>query len=224
MQAISSQQQADALHCRGMGKRYDQYCPIAHALELVGERWALLVVRELMHGPKRYTDLADSLGIGTNILAARLRDLEACGVVDEAEAAAPGRLPRLRAHRLRPRAEGGHAGAGALGRSVPRPPHRRARAVPRLARERPRLGARPDRAARQVRVPRRGRGRLHRRRPGPARAGRRSPTSSWKATRWASTTCSWIGRRTSCPSAGDHELLGRLLDVRPRPVEEPVGT
>ena len=62
-------------------KRYDQYCPIAHALELVGERWALLVVRELMHGPKRYTDLAERLGIGTNILAARLRDLEACGVV-----------------------------------------------------------------------------------------------------------------------------------------------
>jgi DNA-binding HxlR family transcriptional regulator len=63
-------------------KRYDQYCPIAHALELVGERWSLLIVRELMHGPKRYTDLAEHLpGIGTNILAARLRDLEACGVV-----------------------------------------------------------------------------------------------------------------------------------------------
>ena len=65
-----------------MKKRYDQYCPVAHALDLVGERWALLVVRELMHGPKRYTDLADHLpGIGTNILASRLRDLEACGIV-----------------------------------------------------------------------------------------------------------------------------------------------
>jgi DNA-binding HxlR family transcriptional regulator len=65
-----------------MTKRYDQYCPVAHALDLVGERWALLVVRELMHGPKRYTDLAAHLpGIGTNILASRLRDLEACGVV-----------------------------------------------------------------------------------------------------------------------------------------------
>ena len=64
-----------------MAKRYDQYCPIAHALDLVGERWALLVVRELMNGPKRYTDLAECLGIGTNILAARLRDLEAGGVV-----------------------------------------------------------------------------------------------------------------------------------------------
>src|SRR5687767_10775251 len=65
-----------------MRKRYEQYCPVAHALALVGERWALLVVRELMHGPKRYTDLAEHLpGIGTNILAARLRDLERHGVV-----------------------------------------------------------------------------------------------------------------------------------------------
>jgi DNA-binding HxlR family transcriptional regulator len=65
-----------------VSKRYDQYCPIAHALGLVGERWALLIVRELLHGPQRYTDLAASLpGIGTNILAARLRELEGCGLV-----------------------------------------------------------------------------------------------------------------------------------------------
>ena len=65
-----------------MRKSYDQYCPVAHALDLVGERWSLLVVRELMRGPKRYTDLADHLpGIGTNILAARLRDLETYGIV-----------------------------------------------------------------------------------------------------------------------------------------------
>jgi DNA-binding HxlR family transcriptional regulator len=65
-----------------MAKRFDQYCPVAHALCLVGERWALLVVRELLRGPRRYTDLASGLpGIGTNILAARLRDLEAAGVV-----------------------------------------------------------------------------------------------------------------------------------------------
>jgi DNA-binding HxlR family transcriptional regulator len=67
-----------------MPKHYDQYCPVAHALELVGERWSLLVVRELMNGPKRYTDLAEHLpGIGTNILASRLRDLEAGGVVSK---------------------------------------------------------------------------------------------------------------------------------------------
>src|SRR3954454_14681382 len=65
-----------------MAKRYEQYCPMAHALDLVGDRWALLVVRELMHGPKRYTDLVEHLpGIGTNILPARLRDLEGHGVV-----------------------------------------------------------------------------------------------------------------------------------------------
>jgi DNA-binding HxlR family transcriptional regulator len=65
-----------------MPKRYDQYCPMAHALDLIGERWALLVVRELMHGPKRYTDLAEALsGIGSNVLASRLKDLEGCGLV-----------------------------------------------------------------------------------------------------------------------------------------------
>jgi DNA-binding HxlR family transcriptional regulator len=63
-------------------KRYGQYCPVAHALDLVGERWSLLIVRELMLGQRRYTDLAEALpGLGTNILAARLRDLEGGGVV-----------------------------------------------------------------------------------------------------------------------------------------------
>jgi DNA-binding HxlR family transcriptional regulator len=67
-----------------MAKRFDQYCPIAHALSLVGERWALLVVRELLKGPKRYTDLIEGLpGIGTNVLAARLKDLEEGGVVQK---------------------------------------------------------------------------------------------------------------------------------------------
>jgi DNA-binding HxlR family transcriptional regulator/putative sterol carrier protein len=67
-----------------MARKFDQYCPMAHALSLVGERWSLLIVRELMHGPKRYTDLTNGLpGIGTNILAARLRELEECGVVEK---------------------------------------------------------------------------------------------------------------------------------------------
>jgi DNA-binding HxlR family transcriptional regulator len=65
-----------------MAKKFEQYCPVAHALELVGERWSLLIVRELLKGPKRYTDLADALPrIGTNVLAARLKDLEACDVI-----------------------------------------------------------------------------------------------------------------------------------------------
>src|SRR5919197_2367080 len=82
LQVFPSQQQADLLHFRAMVKRYDAYCPVAHALAVVGEKWALLVVLELVHGPKRYTDLVEHLpGIGTNILASRLRDLEAAGVV-----------------------------------------------------------------------------------------------------------------------------------------------
>jgi DNA-binding HxlR family transcriptional regulator len=65
-----------------MQKRYDAYCPVAHALGLVGERWSLLVILELLHGPKRYTDLVGNLpGIGTNVLASRLRDLESGGIV-----------------------------------------------------------------------------------------------------------------------------------------------
>src|SRR5262249_41572083 len=73
-----------------MAKRYDQYCPVAHAMSLVGERWALLVVRELLKGPRRYTDLAAGLpGIGTNILATRLRELEAAGGVVRRKPPAP---------------------------------------------------------------------------------------------------------------------------------------
>ncbi len=64
-------------------KSYHQYCPIASALDLVGERWSLLVVRELLqHGQLRYSDLHRALpGCGTNILAARLKELERGGVV-----------------------------------------------------------------------------------------------------------------------------------------------
>jgi DNA-binding HxlR family transcriptional regulator len=64
-------------------KQYGQYCPMAHALDLVGERWSLLIVRELLEeGPLRYTDLHCRLvGCGTNILAARLKHLEQAGVV-----------------------------------------------------------------------------------------------------------------------------------------------
>lgn len=62
---------------------YGQYCGLAGALDLVGERWTLLIVRELMSGPKRYTDLADGLpGIGTSLLAKRLAKLESGGVIE----------------------------------------------------------------------------------------------------------------------------------------------
>ena len=63
-------------------RTYNQFCGIAHALDLVGERWALLVIRELVLGPKRFTDLRDGLpGIATNVLSERLRRLEQSGVV-----------------------------------------------------------------------------------------------------------------------------------------------
>src|ERR671933_1041184 len=63
-------------------RSYDQFCGIARALDLVGERWALLIVRDLILGPKRFTDLRRGLpGIGTNVLAARLKELERGGVI-----------------------------------------------------------------------------------------------------------------------------------------------
>lgn len=65
------------------GKRkYGQGCAIAHALDLVGERWALLVVRELLLGPKRFTDLLPGLpGVSNDMLTQRLRELASAGIV-----------------------------------------------------------------------------------------------------------------------------------------------
>lgn len=70
---------------------YGQYCGLAKALDIVGDRWTLLIVRELMsRGALRYTDLRDGLpGIATNLLASRLRDLETAGVVQRAAAPPP---------------------------------------------------------------------------------------------------------------------------------------
>ena len=63
-------------------RRYEDACGAAHALDLVGERWALLVMRELMLGPKRFSDLrADLPGISSNVLTQRLEGLEAAGVL-----------------------------------------------------------------------------------------------------------------------------------------------
>lgn len=63
-------------------RRYDDACGTAHGLELIGERWALLVLRELMLGPKRFGDLkADLPGISANVLTQRLEGLEASGLL-----------------------------------------------------------------------------------------------------------------------------------------------
>lgn len=66
-----------------MSKRtYHQFCPLAYSLDVVGERWTLLIVRELLMGPRRYTDMLNGLpGIGTNLLANRLKALEEAGVI-----------------------------------------------------------------------------------------------------------------------------------------------
>jgi DNA-binding HxlR family transcriptional regulator len=64
-------------------RRYEQYCAVARALDLVGERWTLLVVRSLLAGPRRYRDLREDLpGIATDLLTARLRALESAGYVE----------------------------------------------------------------------------------------------------------------------------------------------
>ncbi|MEM8903887.1 MAG: helix-turn-helix domain-containing protein [Actinomycetota bacterium] len=63
-------------------RTYAQFCPAARLLDLVGERWTLLVLRELLVGPMRWKDLDDALpGIGPTLLSQRLRDLEAAGYV-----------------------------------------------------------------------------------------------------------------------------------------------
>jgi DNA-binding HxlR family transcriptional regulator len=63
-------------------RRYEDACGAAHALDLVGERWALLVIRELMLGPKRFNDIRAGLpGISANVLTQRLEGLEAAGVL-----------------------------------------------------------------------------------------------------------------------------------------------
>ncbi len=72
-------------------RSYQQYCAVAKALDVVGDRWVLLIVRELLStGPSRYTDLLKGLpGIATNLLADRLREMEKAGLVKREEAPPP---------------------------------------------------------------------------------------------------------------------------------------
>jgi DNA-binding HxlR family transcriptional regulator len=81
----------DQGHNGFVSRGYRQFCGLARALELVGGRWALLVVRDLLTGPKRFTELQDGLpGIPTNVLTSRLRELEEVGVVQRRVQARPG--------------------------------------------------------------------------------------------------------------------------------------
>ncbi|WP_326631137.1 MULTISPECIES: winged helix-turn-helix transcriptional regulator [unclassified Streptomyces] len=73
------QQQPPARSARR--RSYDQFCATARALDSVGDRWTLLIVRELLAGPRRYTDLhADLPGVSTDVLASRLKDMEHSGL------------------------------------------------------------------------------------------------------------------------------------------------
>ncbi|MBS9532091.1 helix-turn-helix transcriptional regulator [Mycobacterium sp. M1] len=66
-----------------MSRSYSQYCGLARALDVVGDRWNLLIVRQLLVAPARYQELRDGLpGVATNLLVDRLRDLEAAGVIE----------------------------------------------------------------------------------------------------------------------------------------------
>ncbi|MEV7073782.1 winged helix-turn-helix transcriptional regulator [Streptomyces sp. NPDC093990] len=72
-------------------RSYDQYCSAARALDLVGDRWTLLIVRELLSGPRRYTDLhADLPGVSTDVLASRLKDMERDGLAGRRRLPPPG--------------------------------------------------------------------------------------------------------------------------------------
>ena len=71
-------------------RNYNQNCPIARGLDVLGERWTLLILRELVGGARRYGDLRDELpGIATNLLAERLKELQDAGLVDRADLPAP---------------------------------------------------------------------------------------------------------------------------------------
>ncbi|WP_405883717.1 winged helix-turn-helix transcriptional regulator [Streptomyces sp. NBC_01384] len=72
-------------------RSYDQYCSAARALDAVGDRWTLLIVRELLGGPRRYTDLhADLPGVSTDVLASRLKDMERDGLTTRRRLPPPG--------------------------------------------------------------------------------------------------------------------------------------
>ena len=77
-------------------RSYDQYCGLARALDVLGERWTLLIVRNLLLGPQRYSELLRGLpGITTNLLAKRLQEMEAAGLVERGEGTSDATAYRL---------------------------------------------------------------------------------------------------------------------------------
>ena len=170
-----------------MTKRYDEYCPVAHALGLVGERWALVVLElhaaEALHRSRRESR------IGTNILASRLRDLEAAGVVSKA--VPPWRPRRCTSSRTtEARASPSHSGACALG-----VPARSARRRTTTSSSEAGLRTRSTPCWR----------RLHRLGASSSGSGRRS--------RLSSTERCWMGP-LKIPTWSSRATQGRLLHVR----------
>ena len=103
-------------------RSYGDGCSSAHALDLVGERWALLIVRDLLFGPKRFTDLHAGLPQGSpNVLTQRLRELEDAGVVRRRRLPPPASANGLRAHGVGRRARAHPAWASSDGAPARRP-------------------------------------------------------------------------------------------------------
>ena len=113
-----------------MGHRtYDQYCPVAAALDVVGDRWTLLIMRELLTGDRRFTDLRTALpGIAPNLLSERLRDLQAEGLVEHKELPPPAARTVYAATADGRDGRAGAAVAGPLRCRAARPAGRRRRA------------------------------------------------------------------------------------------------
>ncbi len=104
-------------------RSYEDGCAFAQALDLVGERWALLVMRELMFGPRRFTDLKAALpGIATNVLSQRLQGLEAAGVLEQVDLPRPA---RGRAYALTPWGRAFREPLRVMGAWAARSPHMR---------------------------------------------------------------------------------------------------
>ena len=109
----------------GARRTYNQYCGLASALDVLGERWTLLIIRELLMGPRRYTDLlADLPGVGTNLLAERLKTLVERGLVEQIHPAGGG--ARM-SYALTWRKNSSYIGSssGRTGRTATRRPSRR---------------------------------------------------------------------------------------------------
>ena len=189
---------------------YGDGCGIARALDLVGERWALLVVRELLLGPKRFTDLRAGLPhVGPDVLAQRLRELERDGILTPPHVGPARGVARVRAHRPRRvswRAWCSSSAAGAAGLRFPRG----SRARRQLGRDRPTdaVRSRAGRGRRRdLRASARRRG-LHRDRPRPGALTSRAeppktPTRRSRPTRSRSPRSCGRGARSPRPNARD---------------------